>query len=676
MKIKIFLISLLFFFCTNLLLAQDPFYDSDSLKTELQYAENDTSKFFLLMEIGYSYRYTNPKEAIKFSLEAIDLASLMNVPTYIGYSYEMLSLVYSVQGRYVEALNCDLKANAIFVKGDEKDQIYNSWNNLGDDYMHLNSYKEAFQYFLQSLELATENNDSSYIAITLFNMGKVYKEQKNYDQAKKYIHNSLTISSNIGDKEGFAFSNFELANIALQQQDYEEAEFLYNKALKYTRNLKLLDLEAKVLVKRGELHDKNEDLFHALEDFFRALGINEKIKNEKGVAEAYLGLARLHLKRNSIESALISLNRGLGIADKLNSRALKADFYKELSAYYEKLNVNDKALDFYKKYKGLEDSVYNNELSQQLALYETQYESDKKDREIELLNKDKELQKSKIESERTKNVYLLSSLAVVLILFVFIYYSYRSKNSANELLLRQKEAMVKQQKQLKQANKVKDKFFSIISHDLKAPFHSLSGVLALVEQGVVNPEEQKMIFSELKNKFEKTNYLLNNLLDWARTQMHDIEVKKETFNVRELINNEIAVINGVQSKNITIYNNVQPDLVGFFDVNMFSTIIRNLINNGIKFTEENGEISVEALVSDGKIQLEIIDTGVGIEPSFLGQIFDNETDHTTYGTNNEKGTGLGLKLCQEFVQINEEKLWVESEVNKGSKFAFTIQNVS
>jgi len=225
------------------------------------------------------------------------------------------------------------------------------------------------------------------------------------------------------------------------------------------------------------------------------------------------------------------------------------------------------------------------------------------------------------------------------------------------------------------ANAAKDKFFKIISHDLRGPFNTIIGFSNLLN-------EEYDSFDDLRRKdciqhinMSSTNAynLLENLLAWARTQTDEITINKEELNLKKLVETAISTaLLLADSKNISVINNVQPELILSIDKNTALTFIRNIVNNAIKFTHKGGHITIDSHVNEDSISLHITDTGVGISPEVIDQLFQIGKDISTNGTNNEKGTGLGLILCKEFIERNGGSISVKSKVNKGSEFIIVL----
>ena len=230
-------------------------------------------------------------------------------------------------------------------------------------------------------------------------------------------------------------------------------------------------------------------------------------------------------------------------------------------------------------------------------------------------------------------------------------------------------------KELKLLNSTKDKFYSIIAHDLRSPFQSLLSVSKLLATEIESLSQEEIImFSKgLNDNLLNLYALLKNLLNWSLMQRNMMEYKPTDLNLFDLVDEKIEMSNqSALKKNISITNKVDTGTMVFADDNMLRSVVQNLLTNAIKFTQSEGRIIVSSKEKDGFVEVCVQDTGIGIELEKSSELFNFNTIFSTNGTDGEKGTGLGLPLCKEFVEKNGGKIWVESEIGKGSKFTFTL----
>ncbi len=237
-----------------------------------------------------------------------------------------------------------------------------------------------------------------------------------------------------------------------------------------------------------------------------------------------------------------------------------------------------------------------------------------------------------------------------------------------------KELMA-QKKQLEELNATKDKFFKIISHDLRSPFNGIVGLTKLLntEYDSFNDTKRKEFIQKINASALYTYNLLENLLTWASTQTDEIIINKEKLNLKELVAAGISTcLFNADSKNIHVINNVQSELIVSIDRNTALTFIRNIVSNAIKFTHDGGHVTIDSHLDEDSISLHITDNGVGMSPKLIENLFQIDKEISTRGTNNEKGTGLGLILCKEFIERNGGSIIVKSEINKGSEFIISL----
>jgi PAS domain S-box-containing protein len=237
------------------------------------------------------------------------------------------------------------------------------------------------------------------------------------------------------------------------------------------------------------------------------------------------------------------------------------------------------------------------------------------------------------------------------------------------------EALKKSEAQLRELNATKDKFFSIISHDLRSPFSSIIGFSDLLAEKV-REKDYEMIeeYAEIiQNSSWRVMNLLINLIEWSNSQTGTIKFNPEYFEIVELINEVTALSNDTaRHKSITITRELPDAAIAFADKKMISTVLRNLISNAIKYTKPEGEIIVSVIQRGEELTVSVKDNGIGIEKMDLDKLFHIEESRSTRGTQKETGTGLGLLLCKEFIEKHGGKLSIESEPGKGSDFRFSL----
>jgi len=229
--------------------------------------------------------------------------------------------------------------------------------------------------------------------------------------------------------------------------------------------------------------------------------------------------------------------------------------------------------------------------------------------------------------------------------------------------------------ELKELNATKDKFFTIVAHDLKNPFTALLGSTELLLENIHQMDTETIIkLSQVLNDSAKSGYaILQNLLDWSRSQTGLMKINIEKINLKNLIEENISnhLLNST-NKEINLSSDIKDDIYVFTDRNMINIVLRNLLGNAVKFTPRFGKVNVSTIVDENAVSILVKDTGIGISNANINKLFRIDTDYKRPGTANEQGTGLGLKLSKEFVEKLGGKIWVESELGKGCDFKFTL----
>lgn len=252
------------------------------------------------------------------------------------------------------------------------------------------------------------------------------------------------------------------------------------------------------------------------------------------------------------------------------------------------------------------------------------------------------------------------------------------ESAAAKLVLVNSE-LEKSEQTLKKLNADKDRFFSIISHDLKSPFSSLIGLSEIIADNYdeFDTIKKKEISSALQRNVNNIYNLLENLLDWSKIQIGRFIFDPEKIVVTEIVDFVIDLLSSnAEKKNIKLINKINPDHIAFADNNMIQTILRNLVSNSIKFTPNQGVITLKCCKKNDKLLIEVSDTGFGMKKKDQDKLFKIDVTHSTLGSEGEKGTGLGLILCKELVEKNNGKIWVVSNFGKGSSFYFTLPILS
>jgi signal transduction histidine kinase len=644
----------------------------DSLENELKKNIHDTTRVHTLVILSQEYQYTDYNKSKQYALEAIKLAEHKDLAWLKALAYQNIGTLYTVSGDYSSSLKYDNMALQLDLSQKDSASIAEDYNNIANDYYDLGEYDEAYSYFTQSFRMARSINDSLRMTIAMHNIGRVFKELGQYDRAMQHLTLSKQWSEATDDANGIPYSLHEIGDVQLRQGDYDSALHTLMESLQYTREQKLHVLEPRTLTKLATVYSHNKDFKNALAYYDTTYRLHERTNNIFGIAEVELGRGLIFIKQDKYDEALTSITKSLNLAKQSNARILEITCYHQLSNLWEMKGDHRKSLEYFKLYKQLEDSLFSQDMQEKLLRDQISFETEAKDSQIAVLHREKDEQDDELKKQEFIRNILVVVMALSVILLATVYRSGQRRRQINMLLLRHQEEMEKRSEELERLNQVKDKFFSIISHDLRSPINALAGLLDLLDKCAVRPEELSKHINELKTRFNHTRTLLNNLLDWTLLQMDKLNLQAAKIDLHKIVDENIQLLGAVQTKQIKMINAIPENAIAFADSNTINLVIRNLMTNAIKFTNDGGQVNIGATQTEKEWTVSVTDNGVGMNEDVLKILFDKTAPYTTRGTANEKGTGLGLILCKEFVEKNGGHIWVESKPGDGSIFYFTL----
>lgn len=639
----------------------------DSLENELKKNLHDSTRIRILVNLSKEYQYVDYAKSKTFAEEALRIANEKKIVKSQILAYQNIGAVYTASGDFSTALRYDNLALEASLGIQDSLQLTIDYNNIGSDYYDLGEYDEAFYYFTQSFRFAKSLEDSFRMTVALHNVGRVFKELGQYDKALDHLRISKKMSEEIGDHIGIAYSYDELGDIQLKKGNYDSALALLRNSLTITREYSEYVLEPRTMTRIAIIYAQKNEYARSLSVYDSAYQLHEKTNNKFGIAEVELGRGKVYLQQKMFPEALNAINTSLSVSRSLNARILEIRGYSILSSLWEQRGDFAKSLAYYKQYKQLEDSLFSQDMQEKLLR-----ETEAKDSRIAELSAINDLRDDQIKREELNRNILVVVFAVSVFLLVTVYRSGQRRRQINMLLLQHQADMEKRSDELERLNQVKDKFFSIISHDLRSPINALAGILDLMSKDAVKPEDFNRYTQELRIRFNHTRTLLNNLLDWTLLQMDKLNLQAAKIDLYKIVEENIQLLSSLNDKQIQLKNNVPVNAIGFADSNTVNLVIRNLMTNAIKFTNDGGTVAISAKEQGNEWLMSVKDNGIGMKADVLRILFDKTAPYTTRGTANEKGTGLGLILCKEFIEKNGGKIWVESEESTGSTFWFTL----
>lgn len=630
------------------------------------------------------------KQAIEHLNEALTLQEQVVDPLAEAYTLTEIGNLNLQQGNIAEALRRYLMALKLRQTYGQDEDIAKSLTSIGLTYRRLGMYKSALKYLEQAREIIQDMKGSmSDAAYILQNLGHIYLDLNSPDKAIATYKEALALKEKSGDSIGAAKILRNIAQAQLKKNQPDQARMAVSQALKLVSRIRSTSDIADLYNELGniERQAKNPDM--AIRHYNTAIESYRILNNNEGVALCLRKIGEIQVEQKQFDEAGKNINSSIDMGQQSGNGYLLSFGYLAQSELYRAQGLFDKALASYMKHIGIRDSLEsikrneaNLEAQIDLELDQTKTEIKVMEAEVDALRQKTALDKAIIEKQRLFRNSLIAIILLVVSAACIAFYSLIQKRRYAKLLeekideiRRVNERLNQSENELRQTIKTKDKLFSIIAHDLRSPFTALVGLSEVMATNLesLSPDEVREFSHHIHRSATEVLNLTENLLSWARSQTGRIELSPKPINLKELIDQVFSVATiPAQEKKIKLQENIPSVLTVFADYDTLQTVIRNLVSNAIKFTPQGGSIGISAKnSSNSMVEITISDTGVGIDPENQAKLFRVD-GFTTKGTNQENGTGLGLILCKEFVELNHGTIEVNSTPGLGTTFTISI----
>lgn len=614
----------------------------DSLINLVDTAEG-TGKIDLLLDISQTlWFFSSFEESMNYAVRGLQLAEELNSPSR--------------------------KADAL--------------NRIGNVHYFLRNHEDVINSYNQAYRIADSLNDNRRTGIFLNNIGLFYRELYQYDSAEVYLVRALRAKEVYGDRDLISST---LGNLGRLYRDIER----YNLSLEYfVRQLDIQeekrDFQSLSAIHRqtGEIFFFQERYDESIRHFRFSLGYASEIADTIAIALAHHHIARSLLEMGNYDEALERINISMELARSIPLGMLKVNNYDLLYQLNKTNNDHKAAYESLVVHNKLKDSIRNQRSASNIRQLEAIFETEKKNSRIELLQRENRIQELHLNRQNITNIILGSLLALLIIFLAFIALRYRAILKTNRLLKQRVSELEKTNDKLRrsalaleQLNATKNRFFSIIAHDLKNPFNALLGFSEIIVTNFnnIDEEERKDYIRMIHQSSQNLYKLLENLLKWSAAQTGTMHYLPEKFDLVSLILSEINFFRiSANKKKINLMANMPEALIINSDKLLLSSVIRNLIDNAIKFTAEEGSITISLSASAKDVKVRIDDTGIGIPREMQKKLFSVDGDNSRKGTGNEEGEGLGLILCKELIEKAGGRIGFDSEPGAGSSFWFDL----
>jgi signal transduction histidine kinase len=615
----------------------------------------------------YYWFRNNQDSAIFFLKNTIALPESDELVQYKAEAVNNTGTLFSILGESDSSLLYLHKALEIDLKRDNKTGLAKTYYDLGVSYKRRDQLELSTQYLLKSISIHEELKATdrliaslSVLAGSYFDIKDTTNSFRTYKRAEQLAIETSDTSNLITVYSNLAHYHLMTNNLALAIDYCTKGIDL---SLRINEKNKLSSLYANAAAAYTLLNDHQNAVMFIRNA--KTLISYESAINKAGV---YLVASDVYLNAGIVDSASYFNDLGMAEARRIGSIEWESKGYSNLASIDSTKNDFKSALKHYQKSIFLRDSILDNQHKSRIEELLIIHDLENKEKENEALRTQNSLNRKIIKNQHFV-IFLIVVILALVALFGFLQFKTRKK------IMLQKGEIEQKNKSLHELNLTKDKFITIIAHDLRSPFNSLLGLLEVLISDYNNfsDEEKLKHLTSLHKSSTNTYNLLVNLLEWTLVQRNGFKNKPEKVQVRKSVDSVFSFLaSRAQQKNHQLLNNVSENTEVYVDSNILSNILINLINNSIKFTPFHGNISVSAETGDNSVRIYVTDNGIGIPADKLVRIFEIDSDFKRKGTDNEIGTGLGLTMVKEFVTLSKGKISVESEPKKGSTFCVEL----
>lgn len=667
---------LVFLLCFAFGFSQDE--ELDSLTIQLAYQSHDSSKVDTSVSIiKLLFDKKDYSKAQKFITLSEDLAKELNYKKGLAEITYYKAKINNQQGDIAKAIVDFKNAKTLYVFIKDTLSIAKVNSNLGVLQIKNGNYKDGLAYVLSAIKELENRELFEELSKNYDTLAKTYETIGSLEKVITYYLKKLDVDNRSNDVEGLINTNKNLGDIYTKKENYIQAVSYYESALGYASSDDE-KLRSEILPYLGNAYLKDKDYKTAARYLVESINLNRRFENKTELLIALNSLGDLNIQQDRLKTAEKQLQEAANI-----SRVIKND--QELLRNFRLMQILDSkkrnfenAYTWQEEYYKLKEKLDQEQAKNKPVIViddtvETNIDIDPLLSPNNLSGEDI-VSKKKLDKFKLVFYALLAAFAIVLTFFVLFFIKRNSRlkytrelEAKNKKIELQIETILEQSKHLENINKVKDKLFSIVSHDLKDSLTSTKGFIDLLKEGQLTQDEFHSLLPELSENANNASLLLFNLLNWSKSQMQSLEPKPSLFDIQEVFAEKAKLMDQkFEAKGVKLIDNTLRDFV-YADRSMIEIVIQNLIANTVKFCNKGDSVSISNQISNGKAILSVADTGVGISKEDQGKLFGNNT-FTTRGTNKEKGTGLGLTICRELVELNKGTIWVESAVNVGSTF--------
>jgi signal transduction histidine kinase len=534
---------------------------------------------------------------------------------------------------------------------------------------------EALKYFMESAQAYEAQNKKLAQALSCFEIALVHHKADNLEEALRYYEKTIALGKDSLDHRTRinCYNGFGL--IYLKHEQLAEARCWFRKAYAIAEENHDRVWMGILSGNIGSIHLRLKQYDSSLVCYNRNLKFIKNTTEFENEIEAYSQLAKVFLAQQNYAYTKLYLDTALAI---IRDRKIKFnDFfnpmdiiYKTYADLYAATGDFNQAFNYYQKFHTVALEKQRNVNGRSLKHLESEYIFKQQNKEVDMLRKVNEANVLIIDQQR----YLAGGFAIIILLLsVWAFNAYKTSRQRKQL----NKELSRSNAELERLNHVKDKLFSVLSHDLRSPLSTLKSMMTLLQNGHIKQEELPPLYARIHDQLEASGSVLESLLQWAKAELIENKIEAEKIVLANVVDDVAMQLKSViDEKDIRFVNDLNTDLIAMADKIHVEIILRNLITNAVKFTRSLGIVKIDGKVNDENIEVYVEDNGMGMHEEEVKNLFDPGNHFSTMGTNQERGTGLGLLITKEMISKNGGNIWVSSRKHQGTTFTFTLPMAS
>lgn len=643
-------------------------------------AQNNIAYYECMKNKGNVYLFQgNYSQAMNYYETALDYYRRNNIAEGASRCLNNMGIIYKDQGKYVEALRVYTESIAIIDPERVPMQVAQGYINMGNVFVYLGAYERALEYFEDARVIAEEEGNIQSLGLILINSGVVLNKCNNFQKAGEYYHRALDMFRSIDNRIQISNCLINIGTNLSSLGNHEEGLEYVKKGMEIKIELGNRKAISNCMIHMAEIHTKMMEYDRATELFMNAIPVKEELGDMEALARCYLGLAAVSYDLADFTRAGQMANQALATAEEINS------LEHLVTGYGIKRDIALAREDYQSAYhfESFHNLYHDSVLSEAISKAAMEMEIKHRSRALEKENNNLKIQSELSAQLMKKKNALMRSFAGMAILFAALLvlgiYFFRRMRLSSMKLEEKNLVITRQNMELDNMNRTKDRMMSIIAHDLRGTMGNqitAIDVLHRVEISGNKDFDRKKLMSNLKNSASYSLELLENLLHWSRLEENDNHFRPDKINLSSIVAGCVSLFDeSAMMKKLEVTREIADDMEIHGDRIMLEAIFRNLLSNAIKFSESGGKIIISAQEEKEHILVKIADNGVGMTKERIDKILYNG-GFTSRGTANEKGAGIGMTLVREFTAMHKGTLLITSEPGVGTTVNLSFPEIA